>query len=165
MGTAAPLSVATEPASATRRTLLLRVLAILAGAAFIYAGVAKLVDPLRFASDIANYDIVPWSVAIRVAFYLPWLELICGLALVFQRLFAGALSLTIGLMLIFIGASAITKARGIDVSCGCFGSISGNLSFTWHLVLDFVLLAILIVLWFQARRPSFAPATRKFDRA
>jgi hypothetical protein len=157
MGAAAPLSVANEPAGSTQRTLVFRLLAILVGALFMYAGVVKLVDPLRFASDITNYDIVPWSIAVRLAFYLPWLELLCGLALVFYRFFSGALALTISLMVIFIGASVITKARGIDVSCGCFGSISGNLSFTWHLVLDFVLLAILVVLWLKARRP--APAS------
>lgn len=160
MGTAAPLSVANEPRSSTPRTLVFRLLALLVGALFIYAGAVKLVDPLRFASDITNYDIVPWSVAVRLAFYLPWLELLCGLALVFYRLFSGALALTISLMVVFIGASVITKARGIDVSCGCFGSISGNLNFTWHLVLDFVLLAILVVLWLKARRlaPTSVPA-------
>ena len=159
MGTAAPLSAANTPTGLTKRTLVFRLLAILIGALFIYAGAVKLVDPLRFASDITNYDIVPWSVAVRLAFYLPWLELLCGLALVFYRLFSGALALTISLMVIFIGASVITKARGIDVSCGCFGSISGNLSFTWHLVLDFVLLAILVVLWLKARRPVLAPTS------
>ena len=159
METAAPLSVANTPAGLTQRTLVFRLLAILVGALFIYAGAVKLVDPLRFASDITHYDIVPWSVAVRLAFYLPWLELLCGLALVFYRLFSGALALTISLMVIFIGASVITKARGIDVSCGCFGSISGNLSFTWHLVLDFVLLATLVVLWLKARRPALAPTS------
>jgi hypothetical protein len=134
-----------------------RGLAIIAGAVFVYAGAIKILDPLRFASDITNYDIVPWPIAVRMAFYLPWLELLCGLALVFQRLFAGALTLTIGLMAVFVGASVIAKARGIDVACGCFGSISGNLSFTWHLVLDFVLLGILVALWFQSRRAQPGP--------
>jgi len=152
MGTAAPLTEVQNAARATRWPLVRCLLAMVAGAVFIYAGGIKLLDPLRFASDITNYDLVPWSVAVRLAFYLPWLELLCGLALVFQRLFAGAIALTTGLMLIFIGASVIAKARGIDVACGCFGSISGNLSFTWHLLLDFVLLGILLLLWFQMRR-------------
>ena len=157
MGTATPLTSVRRPADFIRWTLVRRGLGIVAGAVFIYAGGIKLLDPLRFASDIINYDLIPWSVAIRLAFYLPWLELLCGLALVFQRLFAGALALTIGLMAIFLVASVVTKARGIDVACGCFGSISGNLSFTWHLVLDFVLLAILVGLWFQLRRSPRAP--------
>ncbi|MGH8094900.1 MAG: MauE/DoxX family redox-associated membrane protein [Chthoniobacterales bacterium] len=130
-----------------------RTLAFLAGAVFVYAGGIKLLDPMRFASDITNYQIVPWAVAIRLAFYLSWLELICGLALIFHRLFSGALCLTGGLMAIFIGATLLAKARGVDVTCGCFGSASRNLSFTWHLVLDLVLLGVLILLWFW-RRPD-----------
>ena len=156
MGTATPLTISNEPMTSTRRRLIFRLLAILVGALFIYAGVVKLADPIQFASEITNYNIVPWSIAVRLAFYLPWLELLCGLALVFHRLFSGALALTISLMTIFIAASVITKARGIDVSCGCFGTISGKLNFTSHLVLDFVLLAILVALWLQGRRQTLA---------
>lgn len=125
-----------------------RVLALAVGVLFIYAGATKIVDPVRFASDIANYQILAWPFAIRLAFYLPWLELLCGLALVSNRLFAGALFLTLGLMTVFIAATISAKARGIDVTCGCFGSASNHLTFAWHLALDFVLLAILIGLWF-----------------
>jgi uncharacterized membrane protein YphA (DoxX/SURF4 family) len=125
-----------------------RALAIGVGLVFIYAGATKIADPVRFASDIANYQILAWPFAIRLAFYLPWLELLCGLALVFNRLVAGALFLTLGLMTVFIGATISAKARGIDVTCGCFGSASNHFTFAWHLALDFVLLAILIELWF-----------------
>ncbi len=128
-----------------------RILAFVAGAVFVYAGVLKLIDPVSFAFDISNYQILPWSLAVRLAFYLPWLEVLCGLALIFHRLFEGALVLTAGLMLVFIGATAITKARGIDVACGCFGSASSGLSFTWHLLLDLALLGLLLLLWFWPR--------------
>ncbi len=138
-----------------------RTLTVLTGAVFVYAGVLKLLDPLRFASDISNYQILPWSVAVRLAFYLPWLEVLCGLALIFQRLFAGALFLTSGLMLIFIGATVSAKARGINVACGCFGSASGNLSFSWHLVLDVCLLGVLVLLWFWPSLSPSAPSTER----
>src|SRR5689334_4493503 len=95
-------------------------LALLVGAVFVYAGAIKLLDPVRFAADINNYEIVPWSVSIRLAFYLPWLEVLCGLALIFQRLFYGALLVTGTLMLVFIGVTISLKARGLDVNCGCF---------------------------------------------
>ena len=138
-----------------------RTLAVLAGGVFVYAGGLKLLDPLRFASDIGNYQILPWPVAVRLAFYLPWLEVLCGLALIFHRLFAGALVLTVGLLLIFIGATFSAKARGIDVTCGCFGSVSGNLSFSWHLVLDFCLLGILALLWFWPAPSQSAPSAER----
>ena len=139
------------PARSSAPRLVRRALAFLLGALFVYAGAIKLIDPITFASDITNYHIVPWSVAVRLAFYLPWLELLCGLALIFHRLFDGAVRITALLMVIFIGASVSARARGINVSCGCFGSASGKLSFAWHLALDLVLLALLIALWFWPR--------------
>ncbi|MBA3833062.1 MAG: hypothetical protein H0X34_14435 [Chthoniobacterales bacterium] len=123
------------------------VLAVLVGAIFVYAGVLKVCDPMRFASDISNYALIPWSLGVRVAFYLPWLELIVGLALIFQRFFAGALLLTTASVAVFIGATIWARAHGIDVACGCFGSASSNLTLTWHLVLNGCILAALIVLW------------------
>jgi uncharacterized membrane protein YphA (DoxX/SURF4 family) len=132
-----------------------RVLAFAVGAVFVYAGVIKIFDPLRFASDITNYQIIPWAGAVWFAFFLPWLELWCGLALIFHRLFRGALVLTTCMMMVFIGASIAAKMRGIDVSCGCFGGASSNLSYTSHLFLDFCLLAVLLTLWFWR-----APASR-----
>ena len=142
-----------------------RGLALLAGAVFVYTGGIKLIDPLRFASDVTNYDIIPWSLAIRLAFYLPWLELLCGLALIFHRLYAGALFLTGTLMLIFIDATVSARMRGIDISCGCFGSASAKLSFTWHLLLDLGLLSLLVLLWFwnpsrAAERLSAVPGEK-----
>ena len=127
---------------------------MLAGAVFLYAGIAKVADPLHFASDINNYQIIPWTIGVRLAFYLPWLEIICGLALIFHRLFSGAVVITSALMLVFIGATVAAKARGIDVACGCFGSASSSLTLTWHLVLNGCILAALIILWLTPDRAT-----------
>lgn len=124
-----------------------RILAIIIGALFVYAGVLKVWDPVRFAGDIENYHVLPWAVNVRLAFYLPWLEIICGLALIFRRLYSGALVLVLALLIVFIGASIAAKMRGIDISCGCFGHVSDQLSFAWHLVLDFAIFAAVAALW------------------
>ncbi len=154
MGTGAPMNAAGERSAGWGRIGRL-ILGLLAGGVFLYAGVLKLIGPPHFASDIMNYQIVPWSVAVRVAFYLPWLEVACGLAIIFRRLFEGALAITGALMVLFIGATIAAKVRGIDISCGCFGSASGNLSFGWHLILDFILLGLLFLLWlWRAPRPA-----------
>jgi putative oxidoreductase len=133
-------------------TIAWRILAIIIGALFVYAGALKVWDPARFAGDIQNYHVFPWVVNLPLAFYLPWLEIFCGLALISRRLYSGALALVLGLLLVFIGASIAAKARGIDISCGCFGHVSDQLSFTWHLVLDFAILAGVVALWFK--RPN-----------
>lgn len=131
--------------------ILWRVLDIVIGGLFIYAGALKVYDPVQFARDIDNYHLLPWRVAVVFAFYLPWLEILCGIALLVRRFYWGGLSMLAALVAIFIAASIVSKARGIDISCGCFGHLSSNLSFSWHLVLDFAILAGTIVLWFGNR--------------
>ncbi|HEY1770525.1 MAG TPA: MauE/DoxX family redox-associated membrane protein [Chthoniobacterales bacterium] len=133
----------TEWAFLVRRTL-----AVLVGAVFLYAGIAKVTDPMLFAGDIGNYQIIPWTLGVRIAFYLPWLEIFCGLALIFHRLFFGAVFITSALMILFLGITIWARAHGIDVACGCFGSAGSNLSLNWHLALDVALLAALVALWF-----------------
>jgi putative oxidoreductase len=136
------------------RLFVRRTLAVLAGAVFVSTGVLKVRDPLQFASVINNYQMIPWSVGVRFAFYLPWLELVCGLALIFRRLFAGALAIAGALMLAFIGATIWAKVHDIDVACGCFGSASSNLTLTGHLVLNGCILAALVFLWFARELPA-----------
>jgi hypothetical protein len=55
------------------------------------------------------------------------------------------------LTFIFIAASIIAKARGLDITCGCFGHASKNWNFTTHLGLDFAILITLIGLWASNR--------------
>lgn len=124
-----------------------RILAVVIGGLFIYAGVVKVLDPVGFAGDIDNYKTLPWPIGVRLAFYLPWLEILCGLALITRYLYRGGLFILTVLMTIFIVATIVAKARGLDISCGCFGHASQYLSFAWHLALDFLLLGGLLLLW------------------
>jgi len=123
-----------------------RIAEFIVGGIFIYAGVIKALDPIRFASDIDNYKILPWTISVRLAFYLPWLEIFCGLALIARRLYLGGLSILTVLASIFIIATIAAKIRGLDITCGCFGHASKNWSFTAHIALDLSLLAALIAL-------------------
>jgi putative oxidoreductase len=148
-----PTSAVQRAEPKARSTFVWRILAIIVGALFVYAGAVKVWDPVRFAGDIQNYHVLPWVVNLPLAFYLPWLEIFCGLALIFRRLYSGALTILLGLLVVFIGASIAAKARGIDISCGCFGHVSDQLSFAWHLVLDFAILAAVATLWFVGRPP------------
>jgi len=131
-----------------------RVVAILIGGLFVYAGIVKVIDPVEFARDIDNYKMLNWSTSVWLSLYLPWLEILCGLALITRVLYRGSVFMVTGLMSLFIVASIVAKARGLDVSCGCFGHASTYLSFSWHLALDFLLLGGLLFLW---KRPL--PAT------
>src|SRR5213078_864866 len=125
-----------------------RSLAFIIGAIFIYAGAVKVLDPVQFANDIDNYKILPWTISVSLAFYLPWLEIFCGLELIFRLLYRGALSIVTALVAIFTIATIAAKVRGLDITCGCFGHASQNWNFPAHLALDLVLLAGVILLFY-----------------
>jgi hypothetical protein len=144
-----------------------RIVGLLVGAVFVFAGVTKIIDfqpirfldPMDFARDIDNYKILPWWMSVQLALYLPWLEIICGLGLVLRRLYSGALALLLALLVVFIGASFAAKARGIDITCGCFGHVSDQLSFAWHMVLDLAILAAVVGLWLTRSNDRMAVTT------
>src|SRR5438552_16424989 len=128
------------------RNILCRIIDLIVGGIFIYAGAIKALDPLRFATDIDNYKMLPWAIGVRLAFYLPWLEMLCGLALILRFFYRGGLFILTALSFIFIAASIIAKARGLDITCGCFGHASKDWSFTTHLAVDFAILVALVTL-------------------
>src|SRR6184192_2133766 len=135
----------------SRGNIFWRIVDLVVGGIFIYAGVLKMLDPVQFANDIDNYKTLPWFISVRLAFYLPWLEILCGLAIIFRFLYRGGLSILSVLMLIFIGATIAAKVRGLDITCGCFGHASKNWSFPQHLAVDLALLAAIALLWFSTR--------------
>src|SRR3954451_2945773 len=135
-------------------TIAWRVLGFIIGAVFIYAGIIKLLDPVGFGNDIDNYKMFPWMISVRLAFFLPWLEIFGGLAVIFRKLYLGGLSILLGLTGIFIAASLAARARGLDITCGCFGHASKNWSFTQHIMLDLLLLVALSVLFLNCRTQS-----------
>jgi putative oxidoreductase len=130
-----------------------RALDVVVGGVFIYAGVLKVMDPIQFARDIDNYKILPWSLGVRLAFYLPWLEILCGFALIVRRLYRGGLLILALSILTFIGATIAAKARGLDITCGCFGHASQHWSFVQHMAIDLALfLAVVTLLFWQRER-------------
>jgi hypothetical protein len=124
-----------------------RIVDLIVGGIFVYAGAIKGLDPVQFANDIDNYKTLPWFVSVRLAFYLPWLEIFCGLAVIFRFLYRGGLSILTALIAVFIGATLAAKMRGLDITCGCFGHASKNWSFLQHMAIDLAIFAALVVLW------------------
>ena len=156
---------------------LLRILDFVVAGIFIFAGLTKILDldhliadlqrlrvanafadlrqlslanPAEFASDIDNYKILPWTISVALAFYLPWLEIFCALGLVFRFLYRGALSILIALIAVFTLATIAAKIRGLDITCGCFGHASQHWSFPSHLATNLAILAGLLLLLFKA---------------
>ncbi len=98
---------------------------ILAGV-FIYAGVVKGTDPVAFAGQVANYQILPYAWNYLVAATLPYLELLCGMLLLLNKRVRPAVLVLFVLNLIFMLALSSLIARGIDIDCGCFNPDAEN---------------------------------------
>jgi putative oxidoreductase len=114
-------------------------------------GNLSLANPVEFASGIDNFKMLPWPVSVALSFYLPWLEILCALGLVFRFLYRGALTLLITLMVVFTLAITAAKVRGLDITCGCFGHASQHWSFPSHLATNVAILAALLALGFSNR--------------
>jgi putative oxidoreductase len=107
------------------RYLLLAVRLVL-GFLFVFASVEKISQPEEFAKAIMNYHLVFIPAVNILAIVLPWIELFAGLFLLSGILVrASSLLLTL-LLCVFALAISISIARGLDISCGCFGTMAAR---------------------------------------
>lgn len=105
----------------SNRFLLLAVRVVL-GFLFLFASIEKIAQPEEFAQAITNYHLLPTVTVNAFAIILPWVELIAGLLLISGLLVRGSSFLLTLLLSMFAVAIFISVARGLDISCGCFGT-------------------------------------------
>ncbi len=134
-----------------------RILRLLAGGVFLVAGGLKVLDPARFAADIDHFRLLPYFAVAPLALYLPWLEIICGLAVFAGAWRRSALVLLLALTVVFIAAITSAWMRGLDIRCGCFGAAS-TAPLAYDLVFDVVLGGVLLWLLRAEGRPCLPPA-------
>ena len=130
---------------------------LLLGCTFAYSSYHKILDPPDFAKIVYNYKIVPGELINLVAIYMPWFELVAGLAVITgigRR--GGAFGLGL-ICAVFIVALSYNLYRGHPTICGCFSTFAENKSLTdaekfskmrQELFIDVgLLLASLQILW------------------
>ena len=120
----------------------LPILRVLLGLLFLYAGAAKLWDIPAFSAQLQRFGLQHTMLASAVAFYLPALEIACGLALVVRRCTIGALVIYIALLGIFEAGLAYAWSTGVREGCGCFGKFFGGASIQGAFVRNLVLMAV-----------------------
>jgi len=126
---------------------------IAVGAVFLWAGAVKAWDPAAFLVIVQGYRLLPYQLEVATALYLPWLEIVCGVALVVGRLGrSGALAICSVLTIVFMVALIAGWERGLDITCGCFGANGGKARYGIWLARDLGLLAIIALVWFLDRR-------------
>lgn len=125
---------------------------LILGGTFVYAASFKILDPAGFVADIGHYRLLPYPLTVALGIYLPWLELLCGTALLIRRLEQGALLILTGLCCLFAIALASAWFRGLDINCGCFGHAVVSSSLPLALARSLTLGLVAILLLTRSRR-------------
>ena len=97
----------------------MRVLEIILGGLFIYAGYLKLLRPYEFAEAVLAYQLLPGPLVGVVVAALPWIETAAGLFLVVGLKRRSGLLILGWLTGTFLLVMLITAARGLEIDCGC----------------------------------------------
>ncbi len=94
---------------------------ILLGLIFLFAGIAKISDPVRFIFTLRQFNLFSEAVIPFMALYLPWLEFILGLFLILGLLYRASAFLLACLNTMFAIVILTVIVRGMEIDCGCFG--------------------------------------------
>ena len=134
------------------------------GAIFVAAALPKIADPPSFAHMVYNYRVLPGALINMTALVMPWLELLCGLALILGVWTRPARTIVAAMLVTFIVAIAFNLARNNAIDCGCFDvSAAGKThqerlaDMRWVIIRDVGMLMMVTQLWLaDRRRPSAA---------
>ena len=145
------------PAGTGRRQIVLLAFRAVLAAIFIYAALQKLGKPLLFADEIEMYGIIgPGPLLYLVAIALPWIELLCGAALLTGIFMRGSVLILASINFVFIIVIAYrtagimsaegTPLRDVYFDCGCgFGA-----TYAWKkLIEDTVFLVFSVAILFS----------------
>lgn len=92
------------------------------GGLFVYAGIAKWLDPLRFASSLLGYQLFPMGLIDWMVPLFPWVEIGVGCAMIMgvsPRITGG---MVLGLLAVFTALVSYAYANHLVIDCGCFGA-------------------------------------------
>ncbi len=133
--------------------MLRMVLLVVVGGLFLWAGGMKAADPAAFARQIEDYRLLPPPACAALALYLPWLEIACAVGLVRRSFREGALWVLAILLAVFTLALLSAWARGLNITCGCFGSNAGHPNYPWLVSRDLSLLPAIV--WLEWKERAF----------
>lgn len=128
--------------------LVVSLLRVALGAVFIVASLDKIQSPEAFATSIANYRLLPYTVINGIAIVLPWLEIITGTLLVLGIWVRANTMIVWALLFAFSVAISQALFRGLDISCGCFSTNpDAERMSLWTLIWDVIWLCWGVLIW------------------
>jgi uncharacterized membrane protein YphA (DoxX/SURF4 family) len=136
---------------------------ILLAAIFIVAGIAKLREPWpNFALSINSFKLVPDTWLEPMAKYVPWAELLLGLAVLSGVLLRWTALIASLVLALFFAVLIRAYALHMQVDCGCFGSGEAPLG-PLRLAEEAVMLALAVTVTIGASLRSASPARTVSD--
>lgn len=100
--------------------LFYRVVRIIIGGVFLYAGSGKILELKAFSVSICSYGILPDFLCIYAAIFFSLVEIASGAGLVADR--RGCLSIITALLVIFSLVLWFGILNDLNVDCGCFSA-------------------------------------------
>lgn len=94
---------------------------LLVGGIFVWSGAAHLANPYYFLSTVYQYELTTAPIGALIASYLPFLELVLAVCLLGGLCRRPTWIVTAALLLTFVAVQGSALARGLRISCGCFG--------------------------------------------
>ncbi len=158
VGVAGRLAISKERAGGLKMVIANRyvilVFRLILASFFLLSSCGKLVDIERYSVDaVYNFGILPFWLARPFGLVMPFVELLCGLGLLFgvlTRLSALGVSL---MSLSFFIAKAIVLSQGRSIECGCFGAVIDSLaSVTIFIDVPMIFFALAVMLSSPATR-------------
>ncbi|MBU0558887.1 MAG: DoxX family membrane protein [Bacteroidetes bacterium] len=118
------------------------------GIVFIFASLDKIANPGDFAVAIVNYKIIPLSLVNIFAIVIPWLELFCGILILFGEYIKESSFIISSLLLVFVVMIAAAVFRNLDIDCGCFGTLDAQKVGLTKIVENVVLLLLSVNIFY-----------------
>lgn len=115
---------------------------LLLALAWLLAGFSKLYQWPDFVFAIKSFDLVPPAWAPFMAASIPFLEILLGIELCFQKHRREAAGVSMGLLAVFTAILVLALLQGKNLSCGCFGGWLDFGGLHGSIARNFVLIAL-----------------------
>jgi hypothetical protein len=134
------------------------------GSMFIAAAWVKIIEPGQFSLLIAQYQLLPEFMVNIFALFLPMLELLVGLLLLFSKHTQANAKLLFVMFIVFIIALTQALVRDLGITCGCFEMDGANdKKGAWiSLARDILLLYPTLFLWVKGSKTNVLVLTKQF---
>lgn len=126
------------------------ILRLLVGGGFVIAGALKIAAPAEFAVAVSNYRLLPAELIHLTAIVIPWLEVVAGLFILVGVWLRTASLIIVCMTFMFAAIILSALARGLNIECGCFGTVGGRHIGLVNLAIDLAFFCLAAVLAWKA---------------